>query len=61
MYRGKLNNIDWSICSIYRYLRMSPERYDHLLRLVSPLITKQDTNLREAIPADKGLLSRYGF
>ena len=28
---------------------MSPERYDHLLRLVSPFITKEDTNLREAI------------
>ena len=34
---------------------MSPERYDHLLRLVSPLIKKQDTNLREAIPAGERL------
>ena len=61
MYRGKLNNIDWSICSIYRYLRTSPEQYDHLLRLVSPLITKQDTNLREAIPADKRLAVTLQF
>ena len=30
---------------------MSPERNDHLLRLVSTLITKQDTNLHEAILA----------
>lgn len=33
---------------------MSPERFDHLLGLVSPLITKKDTNFREAIsPAER--------
>lgn len=33
-----------------QYLRMSRESFDHLLTLVSPYITKQDTNMREAIP-----------
>ena len=39
---------------------MSPERYDLFLRLVSTLITKQDTNLREAIPAGLVLLAICG-
>ena len=30
----------------YRYLRMSPERFEHLFNLVGPLIAKQDTNCR---------------
>ena len=30
---------------------MSPELYDHDFRLVSPLITKQGTSLRQTIPA----------
>ena len=30
---------------------MSPELYDHHFRLVSPLITKQGTSLRQTIPA----------
>ena len=40
---------------------MSPERYDHLLRLVSPFITKEDTNLREAIPAGERLAVALWF
>ena len=40
---------------------MSPERYDHIFRLVSPLITKQDTNLREAIPASERLAVMLRF
>ena len=40
---------------------MSPERYDHLLRLVSPLITKQDTNLHEAILAGERLAVMLRF
>ena len=40
---------------------MSPERYDNLLRLVSPLITKQDTNLHEAIPAGERLAVTLRF
>lgn len=34
---------------------MSKERFDHLLWLVSPLITKQDTRFRKAIPANERL------
>ena len=40
---------------------MSPEKYDHLLRLVSPLITKQETNLREANPAGERLAVTLRF
>ena len=40
---------------------MSPEQYDNLLRLVSPLITKQDTNLHEAIPAGERLAVTLRF
>ena len=40
---------------------MSPERFDHLLSLVSPLITKQNTNLRKAIPAGERLALTLRF
>ena len=40
---------------------MSPERYDHLLRLTLPLITKKDTNLLEAIPAGERLAVTLQF
>ena len=33
---------------------MSPERFDHLLSLVKPLITKEDANYRQSIsPAER--------
>ena len=35
---------------------MSPERMEHLLQLVGPLITKQDTRFRKAIPAAQRLM-----
>ena len=38
-----------------RYFRMSPERFQHLLGLVSPLITKKDTKMRAAITAEERL------
>ena len=41
--------------SFYRYLRMSPERFDALLGLVEPLISKQQTNFREPISAAERL------
>ena len=41
--------------SFYRYLRMSPERFDALLGLVEPLISKQRTNFREPISAAERL------
>ena len=34
----------------FRFFRMSPQRFDHLLTLVGPRITKNDTNFRGAIP-----------
>ena len=34
---------------------MSPERFDHLLELVKPIIEKKDTNLRKSIPAAERL------
>ena len=33
-----------------RYLRMSPERFDCLLELVTPIIRKKDTKFRKSIP-----------
>ena len=41
--------------SFYRYLRMSPERFDVLLGLVEPLISKQRTNFRKPISAAERL------
>ena len=38
-----------------RYTRMSPDRFDHLLGLVEPLITKQTTNFRAPISAGERL------
>ena len=36
----------------FRYMRMTPNRFEHLLRLVAPAITKMVTNYREPIPPD---------
>ena len=41
--------------SFYRYFHMSPQRFDHLLSLVGPLVKRQDTRYREAIPPDERL------
>ena len=40
----------------YRYLRMSKERFDHLLGLLRDKIAKKDTNMREAITAEERLV-----
>ena len=40
----------------YWYLRMSKERFDHLLSLVREEITKKDTKMREAISAEERLV-----
>ena len=40
----------------YRYLRMSKERFDHLLSLISDKITKKNTQMREAITAEERLV-----
>ena len=41
--------------SFYRYFHMSPQRFDHLLSLVGPLVKPQDTRYREAIPPNERL------
>ena len=43
------------ITSNLRYLRMSPERFEHLLTLVGPLISKKATKMRELISAAERL------
>ena len=40
---------------------MSPERFDHLLELVKPIIEKKDTNLRKSIPAAERLAITLRF
>ena len=40
---------------------MSPERMEHLLTLVAPYITKQDTKFRKAIPASQRLMVTLRF
>ncbi|XP_018516794.2 uncharacterized protein si:dkey-121j17.6 [Lates calcarifer] len=56
---------NWSTCSglpteltaddsrndFLKYVKMTPEEFDILLRRVGPLLTRQDTKLRKAIPA----------
>ena len=39
----------------FRYIRMTPERFEHLLSLVGPLITKVNTKMRQAISAAERL------
>ena len=41
--------------SYFKYMRMSPERFEHLLSLIEPIVTKQTTNLREPISAGERL------
>ena len=40
---------------------MSPERFEHLLSLVGPLIKKNDTNFRKAIPVAERLMLTLRF
>ena len=42
----------------YRYVRMSKERFDHLLGMIRPRITKKDTLMREAITAEERLVRK---
>ena len=44
-----------------RYMRMSPESFDHLLSLVSPLISKHTTKLREPVSATERLALTLRF
>ena len=40
----------------YRYLHISPERFELLFNLVGPLIAKQGTNYRKSVAAKKRLV-----
>ena len=40
----------------FKYLRMSPERFEHLFSMVGLSIEKKDTNYRKSIPARKRLV-----
>ena len=40
----------------YRFLRMSPERFDHLLSLVGERIAKKDTRFRKSISSEERLV-----
>ena len=40
---------------------MSPNRFQHLLELVRPLITKKDTKMRKAIIAEERLAVTFVF
>lgn len=44
-----------------RILRMYSEDFDHLLRAVTPLIEKENTNYRDAITAEKRLAITLRF
>lgn len=49
---------DWKFTDPEMYrtqIRLYPEDFDEILRLVDPLIRKQDTNCRRAIPPHKRL------
>ena len=41
--------------SFYKYFRMMPSRFDHLLSLVGPAITHQKTNFRSPVPPGERL------
>ena len=41
--------------SYFRYMRMSPDRFEHLLSLIEPLVKKETTNFREPISASERL------
>ena len=49
---GKITNANFTP---FRYIRMTPERFEHLLSLVGPRITKTNTRMREAVSAAERL------
>lgn len=46
---------------LHNFLRMSADQFDHLLALVSPHITKEDTVMRASIPASDRLILTLRF
>ena len=47
--------------SFYKYFRIIPSRFDHLLSLVGPAITRQETNFRSPISAGERLAVTLRF
>ena len=45
----------------FSYLRMSPERFEHLLQLTGHKLSKKDTRFRKAIPAAERLVLTLRF
>lgn len=43
------------------YLRMNDDIFNHLLDFVRPLITKQNTMMRHAVPAEQRLIAPLRF
>ena len=60
VYKNRVKNIEFLI-SYFSFFRISPERMEHLLFLIGPLIQKQDTNFRKAIPAPERLMLTLRF
>lgn len=53
---AKLNNeLRRNVYKFKNYVRMSPECFDALVERVRPLIEKQDTNFRKAVPVAERL------
>lgn len=48
-------------CDFRNYLRMDCATFDNLLKLLAPHLTKQDTVMRNAIPADERLMATLRF
>ena len=44
-----------------RFTRMTPENFQKLITMLSPYITKQETNMREAISAEERLFITVRF
>ena len=45
----------------FRYIRMFPERFDHLLSLVKEQIEKKDTHFSKSIPTAARLAITLGY
>ena len=59
---GKLSSINLkTLAEIFRYLRMSPEKTEHLFSLLAPLISKENTKFRESIPPRKRLVTIFNI
>ena len=59
--RGEYKNLYQELRSFdrenfFRYIRMSKDRFDHLLSMVMPLLQKQSTRLREPISPEERLV-----